>query len=163
MYGLTTTDGKRTELARKRTGFMTNSPCFAEQLNKKCPNTNEWKLHEHMVLINGRPNMAQVYPDKLCRAICEGFKEQLEHDRKGQLLIADYDLDESRTSRELLNMSKQLKEFYYTVEENNDKEVETAWDDVSGAELKPELVKKARQEEMQYVRKMRLYDKVPVE
>ena len=37
-----------------------------------------------------------------------------------------------------------------------------AWDDVSGAELNPKEVKKARAEEIEYVRRMNLYTKVPI-
>ena len=36
-----------------------------------------------------------------------------------------------------------------------------AWDDVSGAALDPKGVRKAREEEIQYVKKMNLYTKVP--
>ena len=45
-------------------------------------------------------------------------------------------------------------------EEDNDT---IARDDVSGAPLKPELVIKARQEEMEYFRKMGVYCKVSIE
>ena len=40
--------------------------------------------------------------------------------------------------------------------------METAWDDVSGAALDPQKVKQARREEIEYVRKMSLYQKVPI-
>ena len=51
---------------------------------------------------------------------------------------------------------------FKTVEGNNGEAPETAWDDVSGAALDPKAVKKARQEEIEYVKKMSLYDQVPV-
>ena len=37
-----------------------------------------------------------------------------------------------------------------------------AWDDVSGAALDPQTVKRARQEELEYVHKMSVYQKVPI-
>ena len=40
---------------------------------------------------------------------------------------------------------------------------EEAWDDVSGAPLDPQEVRRARREEIDYVHKLNLYDKVPVE
>ena len=49
-----------------------------------------------------------------------------------------------------------------TREEENNQELEVAWDDVSGAELDPEAAKQARKEEIQYVRQMNLYTKVPI-
>ena len=41
-------------------------------------------------------------------------------------------------------------------------DAEQAWDDVTGAELNPSMVKEARREEVEYIRKMGLYTKVPV-
>ena len=35
------------------------------------------------------------------------------------------------------------------------------WDNISGEELPPQLVKKARREEIEWVRSTNLYDKVP--
>ena len=37
-YGLKSNDGRRTGLAMKRYGFMTNSVCVAKRLEKRCPN-----------------------------------------------------------------------------------------------------------------------------
>ena len=56
-----------------------------------------------------------------------------------------------------------MRSKYPTVEEDNGKEMEQAWDDVSGASLDPSAVRKARAEEIEYVRKMQLYTKVPIE
>ena len=55
-----------------------------------------------------------------------------------------------------------LETQYKTMDENNEEEMELAWDDVSGAELDPNKVKQARQEEIAYVTKMNLYTKVPI-
>ena len=54
-----------------------------------------------------------------------------------------------------------LKEKYQIVEENQDDLDEEAWDDVSGAQLDPKEVKRARREEIEYVHKFRVYDQVP--
>ena len=59
--------------------------------------------------------------------------------------------------------SQELKRKCKTIEEEDvNIELEEAWDDVSGAELNPQLVRKARLEEMEYVNKMNLYTKVPI-
>ena len=55
----------------------------------------------------------------------------------------------------------ELKEKYQTVEEEDDYD-EEAWDDVSGAPLEPQEVRKAIREEIEYVHTMRLYEKVPI-
>ena len=69
--------------------------------------------------------------------------------------------DERGSSKELMNMAKRLEARYTIVEEFEEETLEVAWDGVSGAELDPKLVKKARAEEVEYVHKMNLYDKVP--
>ena len=69
------------------TGFLTNSPCVAKQLERRCPNRPGVKKHDHVRLENGRARKAQEYPDGLCKAICRGIKEQLEADRIGQFLL----------------------------------------------------------------------------
>ena len=83
-------------------------------------------------------------------------------DEKGQFLIMNVNATHDATSEELHKSAETMKSKYKTVEENNEDELETAWDDVSGAELDPKMVKAARQEEIEYVRKMHLYDKVPI-
>lgn len=68
-------------------------------------------------------------------------------------MVAHYDDDRLKSSRDTMNMSEGLEKQYKTVEENNDEEIEMAWDDVSGVGPNPGSVKKAGQEESQYVRK----------
>ena len=50
---------------------------------------------------------------------------------------------------------------YRTVEEDNEEELQQAWDDVTGAALDPKEVRRARREEIEYVQKMQFYTKVP--
>ena len=60
-----------------------------------------------------------------------------------------------------MNIAKDLTNTCKTVEEENDVELEIAWDDVSGVALNPKEVRRARMEEIKFVRDMDLYDKVP--
>ena len=48
-------------------------------------------------------------------------------------------------------------------EDEDDMQCAEAWDDVSGKELDPRKVRAARREEMEYYKKMGVYDKVPLE
>ena len=148
--------------ARKATGLMTNSPCIALQMQRRCPNRNGYQIHKHVQLYGGRARAAQIYPPGLCRAICKGLVDQLEADRNGQHLLMNMEYDEFQSSKELLNASKQAQRQYEIVEEEQDKEPEVAWDDVSGATLHPKEVRRAREEEIKYVRDMDLYEKVPI-
>ena len=159
-YGFISNDGHREGPARKRTSFMTNSPCIAKKLSLRCPNTREYKAHDHVVFIKGRAKAAQVYPPALCRAVCVGLTEQLEADRKGQFLIASVNANGDNDTKQMAMEMKSIKERYKTVEEDKEDELEMAWDDVSGAELDPKVVKQARSEEIEYVRKWSFYTKV---
>ena len=61
----------------------------------------------------------------------------------------------------MTDVNQQIQDEFRTVEYDNSAEMEQAWDDVSGAELGPEMVRTARGEEVAYIRKMNLYTKVP--
>ena len=73
------------------------------------------------------------------------------------------DGERETSSRDLMNAPRQISTRYTTVEEDKSAELEAAWDDVSGAALDPKEVRRARSEEIEYVHKMELYEKVPVE
>ena len=79
-------------MARKRIGFMINFLCVAKNLNLQCPNTTTKRVHDHVVLINGRAKKAEIYPPSLCRAVCKGLIEQLRADKLGQFMIAELDI-----------------------------------------------------------------------
>ena len=115
-----------------------------------------------MRLEGGRARKAQTYPRELCKAICVGLQEQIKADAAGQFLPMESSNEEA-TSRELMGTAKEIPEKYKTVEEPDEGLVETAWDDVSGAELDPNQVKKARAEEIDYIHMMKLYEKVTID
>ena len=112
----------------------------------------------------GVSKQAQVYPPGLCDAICQGLKDQIEMDKGGRFLLATVSLgdeDVNHTSI-IANMIKEADvKIGPTVEENQEEALVEAWDDVSGKELDSNNVAKARQEEVEYIHKTRLYTKVP--
>ena len=73
-YGLVSCDGERVGPARKRIGFMTNSPCIATALMKKCPNAKSKVVHKHVRLESGRAKVAQIYPQSCARRFVEDSK-----------------------------------------------------------------------------------------
>ena len=160
-YGLKSRDNNREGPARKSTSFMTNSPCVAAKLTRRCPNRDGTRVHNHVVLQAGRTRAAQIDPPGLCRAICLGIKEQINADRQGQFLLMEMG-NAPENAKSLMNMSEKIKKKCETVEECDAVVMEEAWDDVSGRALDPEQVKKARKEEIEYVHKMGLYVKVPI-
>ena len=160
-YGSNVKGGNHEGPARKSTGFLTNSPCIARKLCKRCPNWSGQEIHKHIRLESGRAIKAQVYPDALCRAIWQGVNDQLDADRAGQFLFMNSMNKNNTTSKDLENEKRQMEHKYRIVEEDDTMELECAWDDVSGAALDPQKVKQARREEIEYVHKMSLHEKVP--
>ena len=156
-YGLTSNDGQSEGIARKRAGSMTNSPCIAKKLSLRCPNTKEHSVHDQVILINERAKAAAVYPPALCRAVCIGLTEQIDADRKGQFLISSVNVDESSDAKQMATEANSINEKHKTVEEDNNEELEIAWDDVSGADLDPKAAGRARAEEIECVQDGFLY------
>ena len=132
-------------------------------LSKRCPNRLGWKVHEHIKFEGGRTRAAQIYQEGLCKAICRGLDAQLKVDAQQQFLLANIASDTTATSKELMKAAEYVEGKYRTVEEDLDDQLEEAWDDVSGAQLDPKVAKLARQEEIDYIHKMNLYTKVPVQ
>ena len=167
-FGLKTKIGNEERLARKPTCFMTNSWCVARELDRRCDGK-----HLHFSLMEGRAKQAAIYPRQLCEAVCKGIKSQKEYDEKkmccskslnameikGVLSDAGYPPHWIDSRHEWTEEDKIVANeiFFLSVKEG------TAWayDDVSGAVLPPQLVKDARKLEIEYVKKMGVYTKVP--
>ena len=160
-YGLKREDTNGKGLARKSTSFMTNPPCIARRLSRLCPNRKGVMVHKHVILQGGKTRAAQVYPPGLCRAICLGLKEQIHADRHGQFLLMSMD-NKEENCKSIMKMAKQIEEKCKIVEDDDELEAEEAWDDVPGKALDPKQVRKARQEEIDYIHEMGLYVKVPI-
>jgi hypothetical protein len=89
-YGLQSKDAQGNGLALKPTSFMTNSPCIAKHLSRKCPDPKaNGKAHRHVVLTCGRSRDAAKYTKELCEAICEGLIQQKELDRTGMVCMGE--------------------------------------------------------------------------
>ena len=90
-YGLTTTDTDRTTVrpALKPTRFMTNSWMMLQRLSLRCSCAEGPDGRKHAPLISGRAAKAAEYPVKLCEAMCAGLRDQLTHDRRGEVRTRD--------------------------------------------------------------------------
>ena len=66
----------------KPTGFMTNSWCIGRSLLRRCRKEDG---HTHVHLTGGRAAGAAIYPDGLCKAICQGLVEQKSFDKATQI------------------------------------------------------------------------------
>jgi len=138
-YGLTTwshTKGIKDTPARKTTKFMTNSDEIARELSRRCDGA-----HKHQQLLEGRAKEAQVWPEELCKAICQGLIREIqmqEQEVKLLLRLNHFDKIEEEGGK---RKDKGI----------HDDEEEPRWDDVSGIALRPSEVMKARMKEIGYI------------
>ena len=91
-------------------------------------------------------------------AVSQGINDQIRADKSDLNLIASIDLIEGTA---ILSELKKIQENAAKCHEEIDMG-EYAVDDVSGAFLDPKMVKNARADEIEYVRSMKLYTKVPI-
>ena len=163
MYGLTTCGrGKSYPIpAMQPTKFCTNSRSIARELSKRCDGQ-----HEHQTLLNGRAKDAARYLEGLCRAICRGLMKDMRERAMNIKMIAGvgaeriarkrvdpnehHDLEEEGWSR--VSVKQIIEHDGAGTEESTDTTMSTAWDDVTGMELDAEEVRKARRNEIDYVR-----------
>jgi len=73
--GMTTKDSEgNIAAAKKRTGILTNSDSVASLLrDAQCQGD-----HEHEQLLSGKAGPCQTYPERFCRAVCEGVKHDID-------------------------------------------------------------------------------------
>ena len=168
MYGLTTKVGEEEKPCKKPTGFLTNSWRIAKELSRICD-----KSHSHLSLMEGRAHAASVYPKQLCQAVSRGIRAQKDYDQKGtccskalnsvelQKIISESGYpshwrdDHHADSEEDMMVRKEM--MMLAVKEG----AAFAYDDITGASLPAHLVKEARKLEVEYVRKMGVWSKVP--
>ena len=118
--------------------------------------------HRHANLTGGLAKKCQVYPPAFCRAVCEGTAAQKRLHMLGirseplmsmEEMVAVMPVDAQHSG----DPSRDLHEDDETIPRGT-----VAWDDQSGAWLKPELMAKARREEIAYFKDMGVHRKVPL-
>lgn len=145
-WGMTAIDSNGQQgYVRKETGWMTNSPVLARVLEGTCSNNLGGEWHRHIYCMGGIAKAAQVYPPKLVRAVLQGLKEQLK-------------LDGHLSSFEETSAGPSPHHDWF--EEEPD--WSTYVDDSAGTPLRTDLVVKAREEELQWVKKEKICHKVPL-
>lgn len=152
MYGLATRGkGGRYTPARKSTKFMSNSYHITNELSRKCDRT-----HIHQPLVDGRAKGTEVYPPGLCKAICRGLiKERL---RQAQQLSVVAEVQPSRRPGPNPNDYHENEE--EEIRRLTDQRENAAYDDITGMPLDRKKVQDARREEIDYVHKKQVWEKI---
>ena len=157
-FGMTAKDEQGEGLVQKATRVMSSSDEVIKQVTLQCSNRGGGRIHRHVHLIQGRAKYAQVYPRLFGERLCEGIAAQKKLDSLGV------------QSRPLMSVEQMSKAAGQTSSGECPSEAlhETggtgmvAFDDVSGQQLEPSLMIKARADEIAYFREMGVYEKVNV-
>ena len=136
-YGMHSKDEQGIGMVKKPTGFLSNSEFVRTQLQNKCLGG-----HRHIALLGGKARACQVYPDKLCRAMLKGIRDELVHS-----IIGSQSDDMLMVNPEDSAWQEYLDEYV---------------DDVTGKPLIRELVVEARGAEMEKFRQHKVYTKRPI-
>ena len=137
-YGMQSSDELGAGKVKKPTGFLTNSMMLKDCLGLKCLGG-----HRHIQLMGGRARACQVYPDKLCKYILKGIRNELVHSG-----IIKGEVNEMTLA---------------SVEDNECQDYMDEYvDDMSGKPLISRLVNEARGDEMAKFRQHNVYTKVPI-
>ena len=151
---LETRDGRKGYVF-KRTRWVTNSRVLASILDGRCSNqtghgnrTGAEPEHRHLTLIGGCAAMAAVYPPRLVAAVLKGIKEQMKQDKAIDAVALKFG-------------GPVPSENVFEVTDMNVEQYEQIFDEVTGAQLPAELVAQGKKEEIDWVRSIKLYDKVP--
>ena len=163
-YGLTQQDKLGEAAVKKPTRVITNAAKVGDELRRRCPGN-----HRHIGLVAGRATAAQACSTGLSRAISRGLAKQFDEDHLG--------MEMNRTAAQRATKER-IGALCKTVGENDAEVCELSalthedpirwqstayWDDAKGGWLDPELVAKARAEEMEYIHKHKVYIKVSKE
>ena len=138
---------------RKPTGFLSNSPCIIEALSRRCTGRggacSRKAGGEHAKCQGVITSEMAIYPKDLCKAVLKGMTRQMRMDRKlkpgcfGIQAVDDEDHVDDLIHSPENGFSGRYK------------------DDISGQVLRDDLVKKARQDELQYFLAKGVWTKVP--
>ena len=137
--------------ACKATGFMTNDEYIAEAVNRHC-----FGGHDDIQLLIGRAKSCETYPPRLVAAILRALRQSMRAAGRGeaqrmmgrdrQLTIAAVEGGPTLEEPELLSLLDDA---------DGDQEFR---DRSTGLPLNPEMVKKARELEMQYMEDLKVLE-----
>ena len=152
-FGMMSRDENGPGLVSKPTRIMSSAVEVLKKIEKPCRGG-----HRHVHLVAGKAKAAQVYPKKFCTTLCAGIAAQKKLDDLGMVARPLMSVDEMRE----VAKSAPGEDPSDALHEECGNGIK-AYDDLTGDELDPTMMKKARKEEIAYFKKMGVYDKVDIE
>ena len=156
-FGQVARDADGEGLVQKATGWMSNCPEVLDEVARRCvnPTLPECERHRHVHLQNGLAKGAERYPVALVKAILKGLRNHLRRHRHGSLFHVEA-LDTGPT------LDEPPPEWRPEPAAPYETRVGRFFDSVTGFELDPERVRKARAEEVDFMLKLGVWKVVDV-
>ena len=148
-FGSLTKKNRFCGISRSKTKFVTNSRCLAEALKRACCDSLEVPWQRQLEFAEGLVGLSMSGHPKMVCTVLTGLREQMRQD--GHLSDLDFKYGGPVPSQPTFEADNEALQEDYS----------KFFDNISGEELPPDLVTKARQEEISWVRSINLYDKVP--
>ena len=144
-YGMTAEDEQGEGLIKNGARITSSSEEVLKRIERRCSNEYHDDRHRHVHLVQGRAKAAQVYPRELGICIAEGIAAQKRIERFG------IRAREFMSAGEMQDAAGKdaTGECPSSVLHEKDAENTVAFDDVTGQQLNPELMMKARRDEVQ--------------
>ena len=148
--------------AKKRTSVITNSSSTQLLLREaQCH-----RQHRHVKLLDGRAKACEIYPEKFCRLVCEGVKQDMVNAKWRDEQANIFDI--TTPMGKLLKLQEEAEKMIQMEHVNPPEEdfIEQMYeglefvDDVSGEPLEKDEAIKARKVEIKYFKDKGVYTKV---
>ena len=142
--------GNNTGYIYKPTKWVTNSKRLAQALDKECINKKTGNMmHRHTNLIGGVAHHAQTYAPKLVKVVLRAMRDEALD--QGWLSAVDLRYGGPVPSEHL----------FHPIDDDQAVQLMDEYDTVTGEHLPPELVNQGKKEELDWVKSINLYTKVP--
>ena len=154
-FGLRGTDKHGPGLVKKPTKFLTNAREIAKALDKQCTG-----CHRHLNTMGTTKLLSAcaIYPPGLCSAIVRGLERQLEQDqRRDEVLSTELGSELPELARDDSEDLQEADILQLIAPELMEDEDLVAYDDAKGGTLHMPPLRKARDEEMEFVKSRNIY------
>ena len=148
---------------KKPTKFLSNCPEVLRSLSRRCKgqggNCSRFGGGTHVPAAGSVTAGTAIYTFALCKAILEGFRNQMRAD--GRLVIGVVGVQRPEEHMSDIALMRICRAHGADVELNAAETKGVYTDAITGQKLDPDLAKAARREEMEYFAAKNVYKKVP--
>jgi hypothetical protein len=143
--------------AKKRTIVISNSAALLRELSKyQCKGA-----HQHMHLTGGKAKACQKYTEEFCKVVCQTVMNEKNKTEGTHGLLGKLSLGPAEAKDVTMAINELMKADPHKDENETLYDPYDFFDDVTGHDLDRDMATAARQLEMKFFKKMKVYEKLP--